>query len=114
MYRGFYFGMYDTLRVMIPANQSAASVLFWKFAAATAVSTSAACISYPFYTVTMHLMMQSGRNREDVMYNGIADCWKKIYRNEGIAGFYRGVLVSLVKGSGGIFMLLAYDMYRHN
>jgi hypothetical protein len=46
-------------------------------------------------------------NREEIRYSGIRDCVSKMYRNEGILAFYKGLTPSLIRGfvSNGLFFL---------
>ena len=45
--------------------------------------------------------------KQEVVYNGMIDTFKKIYRNEGIAGFYKGMTPSVIKifPTSGLFFL---------
>jgi len=110
VYRGFYFGAYDTVRSMMPQQSNYGLQMLSNFFVAQCVTLGAGVASYPFYTVTRHLMMQSARS--DPMYSGVMDTWKKIRQSEGIIGFYRGVQVTLVKGIGGSILLVTWDMFR--
>merc|ERR1711937_455735 len=80
IYRGAYFGLYDT---------------------ATGV------ISYPFDTVRRRLMMQAGK--EEKLYNGTLDCWGKILKNEGVGAFFKGAFSNILRGTGGALVLVLYD-----
>jgi hypothetical protein len=45
--------------------------------------------------------------KNQVVYNGMLDCIKKTYRNEGVTGFYKGLtplLVRQVPASGVFFV----------
>ena len=48
--------------------------------------------------------------RESVAYNGMLDVARKIYTNEGVSGFYKGLTPNLIKvfPSSGLFFL-AYE-----
>ena len=35
------------------------------------------------------------------MYSGTLDAWRKIYRDEGIQGFFRGAWSNVLRGAGG-------------
>ena len=65
------------------------------------------------YTVEQikKLGLQSGTNiREQVHYEGVIDCFKKIYKYEGVSAFYKGLTPLVMKvfpGSGVFFM--AYE-----
>lgn len=46
--------------------------------------------------------------RSAVTYNGIIDCVRKIYVNEGVRGFYKGLTPNMLRifPSSGIFFLV--------
>jgi|TARA_B110000285_G_C14489196_1_gene323119 hypothetical protein len=49
-----------------------------------------------------------GKNtKQEVVYNGMIDTFQKIYRNEGISGFYKGITPSVIKifPTSGLFFL---------
>ena len=57
MYRGAYFGLYDTAKGVLFTDERRASFVA-KWAVAQAVTILAGLISYPFDTVRRRLMMQ--------------------------------------------------------
>lgn len=59
MYRGAYFGLYDTAKGMLFGEDRRSSFLA-RWAVAQAVTALAGIISYPFDTVRRRLMMQVG------------------------------------------------------
>ncbi|KAF3505001.1 hypothetical protein F2Q69_00043856 [Brassica cretica] len=80
----------------------------WKrWVLAQGVTTSAGLASYPLDTVRRRIMMQSGI--EHPMYSSTLDCWKKIYRVEGLASFYRGALSNMFRSTGSAAILVFYD-----
>lgn len=105
-YRAAYFGMFDTGKPMLFPDAKAASVLFmWMFA--QCVTVSAGILSYPLDTVRRRLMMDSGRAEK--MYNGTADCFAKIARDEGPRAFFKGSLSNVIRGTGGALVLVFYS-----
>lgn len=44
--------------------------------------------TYPLEVVMKRLITQTGR--KDKVYNGLIDAFKKIFREDGIKGFYKG------------------------
>ncbi|XP_018579636.1 mitochondrial 2-oxodicarboxylate carrier [Anoplophora glabripennis] len=51
------------------------------------------CIMHPLDLIKTRLQIQSGKNINDPQYyNGILDCFKKMYVNEGIGSFWKGIL----------------------
>jgi solute carrier family 25 (adenine nucleotide translocator) protein 4/5/6/31 len=105
VYRGAYFGLYDTAKGVIFPDEKTASFV-GKWAVAQAVTAAAGVLSYPFDTVRRRLMMQSGGERQ---YTGTIDCWRKIAANEGSGAFFKGALSNVLRGAGGAFVLVLYD-----
>merc|ERR1712142_341093 len=107
VYRASYFGTYDTVKGMLPDPKAAGFFMSWGIA--QVVTTGAGIVSYPFDTVRRRMMMQSGRAKEDLMYKGTVDCWKKIYANEGGSAFFKGAFSNVLRGTGGALVLVLYD-----
>jgi len=106
VYRGAYFGMYDSAKGAIWENEKEASFV-GKWAVAQAVTACAGIISYPFDTVRRRLMMQSGSKEK--LYSGTLDCWGKIMANEGPRAFFKGAWSNVLRGAGGALVLVMYD-----
>lgn len=106
VYRGAYFGLYDTAKGVLFEDERKASVMA-KWAVAQAVTSASGVISYPFDTVRRRLMMQSGGKEK--MYDGTLDAWRKIAKNEGGGAFFKGALSNILRGAGGALVLVAYD-----
>ncbi|KAG8381806.1 hypothetical protein BUALT_Bualt05G0011000 [Buddleja alternifolia] len=107
VHRGLYFGGFDTIKEMM-TKESGSDVVLWKrWCAAQAVTTTAGLISYPLDTVRRRMMMQSGLERP--MYYSTLDCWRKIYRIEGFGSFYRGALSNIFRSTGAAAVLVLYD-----
>ncbi|GLJ05669.1 hypothetical protein SUGI_0022720 [Cryptomeria japonica] len=79
--------------------------------AAQAVTTSAGFLSYPLDTVRRRMMMQSGL--EHRVYRNTWDCWKKIYKMEGVTSFYRGALSNMFRSTGAALVLVLYDEIKN-
>ncbi|KAK7351278.1 hypothetical protein VNO77_10599 [Canavalia gladiata] len=107
VHRGLYFGGFDTMKEIM-SEESKPEVALWKrWVVAQAVTTSAGLISYPLDTVRRRMMMQSGM--EQPVYNSTLDCWRKIYRTEGLASFYRGAVSNMFRSTGAAAILVLYD-----
>jgi Mitochondrial carrier protein len=62
-------------------------------------STATVCLMIPMDTIKTRLVSQAGRAASDQAYKGIIDCAVRVFREEGIGTFYRGLpprLVSVV------------------
>jgi len=106
VYRASYFGSYDTIMGVLPDSKN--MNFFLKWGVAQVVTTGAGVVSYPFDTVRRRMMMQSGRAKEDLLYKGTVDCWKKIYQQEGGRAFFKGAFSNVLRGTGGALVLVLY------
>ncbi|XP_054817498.1 probable ADP,ATP carrier protein At5g56450 [Prosopis cineraria] len=107
VHRGLYFGGFDTIKEML-AEESGGKVALWKrWVVAQAVTSSAGLISYPLDTVRRRMMMQSGMDHP--LYSNTLDCWRKIYRTEGLVSFYRGAVSGMFRSTGAAAILVLYD-----
>jgi len=59
VYRGAYFGLYDTAKGVVFKDEKKANIIA-KWAVAQTVTAAAGICSYPFDTVRRRLMMQVG------------------------------------------------------
>ncbi|KAJ0977488.1 hypothetical protein J5N97_012962 [Dioscorea zingiberensis] len=108
VHRGLYFGGFDTAKeYMMPEHSKLEAPLWKRWLVAQAVTTSAGLVSYPLDTVRRRMMMQSGM--QELMYHDTLDCWKKIYRMEGMASFYRGAVSNMFRSTGAAAILVLYD-----
>jgi solute carrier family 25 (adenine nucleotide translocator) protein 4/5/6/31 len=105
VYRGAYFGLYDTALGVVFADPKKAN-FFAKWGIAQAVTAVAGVVSYPFDTVRRRMMMQAGGERQ---YTGTIDCWRKVAATEGMKGFFKGAWSNVIRGAGGAFVLVLYD-----
>lgn len=107
IHRGLYFGGFDTIKEMLSEESKPELALWKRWMVAQAVTTSAGLVSYPLDTVRRRMMMQSGM--EHPVYNSTLDCWRKIYRTEGLISFYRGAVSNVFRSTGAAAILVLYD-----
>lgn len=74
VYRGLYFGLYDSLKPVVLVGPLEGSFLA-SFLLGWVVTTGASTASYPLDTVRRRMMMTSG---QAVKYAGAFDCFKKL------------------------------------
>mmetsp|Transcript_29655 Transcript_29655/g.96592 ORF Transcript_29655/g.96592 Transcript_29655/m.96592 type:complete len:172 (-) Transcript_29655:259-774(-) len=104
MYRGSYFGLYDTAKGALLTKDSN---FLMKFLVAQVATNAAGVASYPFDTVRRRLMMQTGAKTK--MYNGTVDAFAKIVKNEGFGALFKGAFSNILRGVGGAIVLVMYD-----
>lgn len=104
VYRGLYFGMYDSLKPALPKdlqdNFLASFLLGW------GVTTGAGLASYPIDTVRRRMMMTSG---QAVKYNSSLHAFTEILKNEGIRSFFKGAGANILRAVAGAGVLSGYD-----
>ncbi|MCO5608528.1 hypothetical protein L7F22_062739 [Adiantum nelumboides] len=105
VYRGLYFGMYDSLKpvVLIGSLQDnflASFLLGWS------ITTGAGLASYPIDTVRRRMMMTSG---EAVKYSGSIDCFKQVIKKEGVKSLFKGAGANILRAIAGAGVLSGYD-----
>lgn len=104
IYRGLYFGMFDSIKPMMPAkyrdNFSANFLLGYT------ITVLAGLASYPIDTIRRRMMMTSG---EAVKYAGSLDCARKIYAAEGIQSYFKGAGANILRGVAGALVISGYD-----
>jgi solute carrier family 25 (adenine nucleotide translocator) protein 4/5/6/31 len=103
VYRGLYFGMYDTIKPMLGPfsnNFGANFLLGW------CVTTFAGLASYPVDTIRRRMMMTSG---EAVKYNSSLHCAGVILKNEGWRSFFKGAGANILRAIAGAGAISGYD-----
>lgn len=110
VHRGLYFGGFDTMKEIMSEESKPELALWKRWMVAQAVTTSAGLLSYPLDTVRRRMMMQSGL--EKPMYRSNLDCWRQIYRTEGVTSFYRGAVSNMFRSTGAAAILVLYDEVR--
>lgn len=107
VYRGAYFGFYDTIKGLLPNPKSTPIVISWLIA--QTVTTVSGIASYPFDTVRRRMMMQSGVAVSERQYKNTIHCWSTIFKTEGGRAFFKGAFSNILRGTGGAFVLVLYD-----
>ena len=107
VYRSLYFGLYDSGK-----NSKIFENEISKFFFAIFVTSFSSSVLYPLDTVKRSMMLQSGKNCKDVIYDNYFDCFKDIWRKEKIFGFYRGGLTNVFRGIGASLFLVLSDFLK--
>jgi len=105
IYRGMYFGLYDSLKpILLGAD---ASVL-WSFLLGWGVTIFSGLMSYPIDTVRRRMMMTSGSG---VKYKGSIDCAVQVIKNEGFMSLMKGAGANVLRGVAGAGVLAGFDKF---
>jgi solute carrier family 25 (adenine nucleotide translocator) protein 4/5/6/31 len=108
VYRGLYFGMYDSLKPVILVGPLEGSFLA-SFLLGWGVTTGAGIASYPLDTIRRRMMMTSG---EAVKYKGSMDAARQIFATEGLRSFFKGAGANILRGVAGAGVLSIYDQVQ--
>jgi len=107
VYRGCYFGFFDSLKPLMPAslegNFLANFMLGW------VVTIVAGLASYPIDTIRRRMMMTSG---EAVKYRSSLHCFNEVVKNEGFASLFRGAFANIIRGVAGAGVLSGFEVIQ--
>jgi len=106
IYRGMYFGMYDTLRPLLLGKDAST---FLSFLLGWGVTVTAGLMSYPIDTIRRRMMMTSGGG---VKYKGSIDCAVQILKNEGFMSMMKGAGANILRGVAGAGVLAGFDKFQ--
>jgi len=108
VYRGFYFGGYDTIKDIFLVGSLHGNFLA-NFAVGWVVTTGAALAAYPLDTIRRRMMLTSG---ESVKYKGALDAAKQIMAKEGVKALFNGGAANVLRGVAGAGVLAIYDKFQ--
>merc|ERR1712036_115803 len=106
IYRGMYFGLYDTLKPMLIGEGGSAFMSFFLGWAVTIVS---GLMSYPIDTIRRRMMMTAGTG---VFYKSSIDCGMQIMKNEGFMSLMKGAGANILRGVAGAGVLAGFDVVK--
>lgn len=106
VYRGCYFGFYDTLKPIVLGDNAGLGA---SFALGYAVTVTSGLISYPVDTIRRRMMMTSG---QAVKYKGAIDCASQIIKNEGFNSMMKGAGANILRGVAGAGVLSGFDKFK--
>jgi len=105
VYRGLYFGLYDTIMPMFPKDQVN---LATRFVVGYMVTVLAGLASYPIDTIRRRMMMTSGAAKE-LQYKSSFHCAAEIMKKEGFMSYFKGAGANILRGVAGAGVLAGFD-----
>lgn len=92
-----YFPLFANLNRLGPRKHpgSTEAVFWWSFVSGCAAGSISAAVVNPADVVKTRLQLLN-KGAADESYSGIADAFKKIYRNEGPSAFFKGALCRMI------------------
>lgn len=105
IYRGLYFGLYDSFKPLLGADPSfiATFLLGW------GVTVGSGLASYPIDTVRRRMMMTAGTG---TAYKGSVDCAQQVIKNEGFMSLMKGAGANVLRGVAGAGVLSGFDFVK--
>jgi solute carrier family 25 (adenine nucleotide translocator) protein 4/5/6/31 len=108
VYRGLYFGMYDSLKpVLLQGNLKDAFLP--SFFLGWGITIGAGLASYPIDTIRRRMMMTSG---EAVKYKSSYHAFQEIVKNEGTKSLFKGAGANILRAIAGAGVLSGYDQLQ--
>lgn len=108
VYRGLYFGMYDSLKpVLLQGNMKDSFI--GAFFLGWGITIGAGLASYPLDTVRRRMMMTSG---EAVKYNSSIHAFSEIVKKEGVSSLFKGAGANILRAVAGAGVLAGYDQMQ--
>jgi len=108
VYRGCYFGFFDSLKPVILTGAMKDSFLA-SFALGWAVTVTAGLASYPLDTIRRRMMMTSGAAEK---YTSSFDCFRKVSAKEGFGSLFKGAGANILRGVAGAGVLSGFDKVK--
>jgi solute carrier family 25 (adenine nucleotide translocator) protein 4/5/6/31 len=108
VYRGLYFGMYDSIKPVVLTGTLANNFLA-SFALGWCVTTGAGIAAYPLDTIRRRMMMTSG---EAVKYKNSFDAGRQIIAKDGVKALFNGAGANILRGVAGAGVLSIYDQLQ--
>jgi len=107
VYRGLYFGMYDSIKPVLP--QDLQDSFLASFLLGWSITIGAGLASYPIDTVRRRMMMTSG---EAVKYTSSLQAFNQIVQKEGVKSLFKGAGANILRAVAGAGVLAGYDQLQ--
>jgi len=106
IYRGLYFGLYDSLKPIVLSDSST-----WldTFLLGWLVTITSGLAAYPIDTIKRRMMLTAGQK---VKYSSSWACFLEVIAREGSMALYRGAGVNVVRGIAGAGVLTGFDKMK--
>jgi solute carrier family 25 (adenine nucleotide translocator) protein 4/5/6/31 len=113
VYRAGQLGCFKQIQDLNPWQQDRGYLgAISSFGAVTVARTIVMPFNYPFDTVRRRMMLESEKPVAQRLYKGSLDCFVQVFKKEGAAGMYKGMVPELFRGVGGSLVIVAYDRIK--
>ncbi|KAI8069637.1 ADP,ATP carrier protein [Gongronella butleri] len=104
VYRGLYFGLYDSLKPLMPEQYR--NSFLPSFALGWAVTITASILAYPADTVRRRMMMTSGTKTK---YSSSVAAFREIVAKEGVKSLFKGGGANILRAIASAGAISGYD-----
>jgi len=113
-YSGFSLGVFDFSKARPHIfDIHGYTVPYTRFIVAMIAATIASVITFPIDLVRKRMQLKGSLSAPVIPFSSGFDCARQVFRNEGIRGLYRGVLLQVVRSAPGTALqLLTYDFVK--
>jgi len=108
VYRGLYFGLYDSLKPVVLTGNMKDSFI-GSFFLGWFITIGAGLASYPIDTIRRRMMMTSG---EAVKYKSSYHAGVEIVKKEGMKSLFKGAGANILRAIAGAGVLAGYDQLQ--
>jgi len=108
VYRGLYFGLYDSLKPVVLTGSVKDSFLA-SFLLGWSITIVAGIASYPLDTIRRRMMMTSG---QAVKYRNSYHAFQEIVQKEGVRSLFKGAGANVLRAIAGAGVLSGYDQLQ--
>ncbi|CAB3406121.1 unnamed protein product [Caenorhabditis bovis] len=106
IYRSVYFGLYDAIRNTINTDKKKLP-FYASFGIAQCVTVFSGYLTYPWDTVRRRMMVKGQLSTAKAF-----SAAKKIAREEGVRGLYKGALANIFRSAGGALVMAIYEEFH--
>lgn len=119
---GLYFLFYNAIKNFIQqGNVNTALGPGYHLLAASQAGLTTLFLTNPIWVVKTRMCLQFGGPNQKLLphqcYNGMMDCLAKIYKTEGVRGYYKGLVPGIFGVSHGAVQFMVYEemknQYQH-
>ncbi|XP_023669993.2 solute carrier family 25 member 32b [Paramormyrops kingsleyae] len=111
---GLYFFFYNAIKAYAREDRRSELSASEHLIAAAQAGGMTLCLTNPIWVTKTRLVLQYNTDHSGRQYRGMLDALVKIYRQEGVAGLYRGFVPGLFGTSHGALQFMAYEELKRD
>ncbi|KAJ8291073.1 hypothetical protein GJAV_G00021070 [Gymnothorax javanicus] len=111
---GLYFFFYNAIKAYVQERHQSELSATQHLVSAAQAGMMTLCLTNPIWVTKTRLVLQYNAHASQKQYKGMLDALIKIYRQEGIRGWYRGFVPGLFGTSHGALQFMAYEELKRD